>query len=40
MVILEYLEISNKIAIILKDITWIENNNPNFKKAILQGVEL
>ena len=40
MVILEYLERSNKIAVTLKGITWIENNNPNLKKAILQGVEL
>jgi len=40
MVILKYLERSNKIAVTLKGITWIENNNPNLKKAILQGVEL
>lgn len=40
MVILEYLEKSNKIAVTLKGITWIENNNPNLKKAILQGMEL
>lgn len=40
MVILEYLERSNKIAVTLKGITWIENNNPNLKRAILQGLEL
>ena len=40
MVILEYLERSNKIAVTLKGITWIENNNPNIKKAILHGIEL
>ena len=40
MVILEYLERSNKIAVILKGITGIENNNSNLKKAILNGVEL
>lgn len=39
-VILEYLERSNKIAVTLKGITWIENNNPNLKKAIMQGMEL
>ena len=40
MVILRYLEKSNKIGVTLKGITWIENNNPNLKKAILQGMEL
>jgi len=40
MVILQYLEKSNKIAATLKGITWIENNNSNIKKAILQGMEL
>ena len=35
-IILEYLERSNKIAVTLKGITWIENNNPNLKKAILK----
>lgn len=40
MVILEYLEKSNKIAVTLKGITWIENNNPNLKKAIFRGMEL
>jgi len=40
MVILEYLDKSNKIAVSLKGITWIENNNPNLKKAIMQGMEI
>ena len=40
MLILEYLERSNKIAVTLKGITWIENNNPNLKRAILRGMEL
>ena len=40
MVILRYLEKSNKIAVTLDGITWIENNNPNLKKAILQGMEI
>ncbi len=40
MLILRYLEHSNKIAVTLNGITWIENNNPNLKKAILQGMEL
>ena len=40
MVILEYLERSNKIAVTLRGITWIENNNLNLKRAIMQGMEL
>jgi len=40
MVILRYLEKSNKIAVTLNGITWIENNNLNLKKAILQGMEI
>ena len=38
--ILEYLERSNKIAVSLKGITWIRNSNLNLRKAILQGIEL
>ena len=34
MVILEYLEESNKIAVTLKGITWIHNTNTNLRKAI------
>jgi hypothetical protein len=40
MIILEYLEKSNKIAVTLKGITWIENNNSNLKKAIKHGMEI
>ncbi|MDP2925133.1 MAG: hypothetical protein Q8N99_02050 [Nanoarchaeota archaeon] len=40
MLILEYLEKSNKIAATLKGITWIHNTNPNLRKAIYQGLEL
>jgi len=40
MLILEYLEKSNKIAVTLKGITWIYSENPNLKRAILQGMEI
>ena len=40
MVILRYLERSNKIAATLRGITWIENKNPNLKKAIIHGMEI
>jgi hypothetical protein len=40
MIILEYLERSNKIAVTLKGITWIHNPNPNLRTAIRQGLEL
>ena len=40
MVILRYLEKSNKIGVTLNGITWIENNNPTLKRAILQGMEI
>ncbi|MBD3252428.1 hypothetical protein GF386_01725 [Candidatus Pacearchaeota archaeon] len=40
MVILKYLEESNKIAVTLDGITWIHNPNPNLKKAISEGLEL
>jgi hypothetical protein len=40
MVILEYLEKSNKIATALKGITWIENHNTNLKREILKGMQL
>ncbi len=39
-IILEYLEISNKIAVSLKGITWIHNTNVNLRKAIATGIEL
>ena len=40
MVILEYLEKSNKIAVTLKGITWIYNENPNLKKVVREGMRL
>ena len=40
MVILEYLEKSNKIVVTLKGITWIHTTNQNLKKAIERGLEL
>ena len=40
MVILEYLEMSNKILMTIRGITWIHNPNPNLQKAIAEGLEL
>jgi hypothetical protein len=40
MIILAYLESSNKIAVSLKGITWIHNTNPRLRKAITEGLEL
>ncbi|MBD3310849.1 hypothetical protein GF351_06545 [Candidatus Woesearchaeota archaeon] len=40
MIILEYLEESNKIAVSIKGITWIHNTNSNLRKAIQRGLEL
>jgi len=40
MLILEYLERSNKIAVTLKGITWLQNINSNLKKAIIEGLEI
>jgi len=40
MIILDYLEKSNKIAVTLKGITWIHNTNLNLRKAIARGLEL
>ena len=40
MLILQYLEKSNKIAVTLKGITWIHNTNLNLKRAIKEGFEL
>ena len=39
-VILEYLERSNKIAVSLKGITWIQNTNKELRKAVKTGLEL
>ncbi len=38
--ILQYLEESNKILVSIKGITWIHNANPNLKKAISKGLEI
>jgi len=40
MLILFYLEESNKIVVSLKGITWIHNTNPKLKKAIKKGIEI
>lgn len=40
MLILHYLEESNKILVSLKGITWIHNPSLKLKKAIAQGLEL
>jgi len=40
MLILQYLDYSNKIAIGLKGITWIHNSNSLLKKSISEGMEL
>jgi len=39
-IILEYLELSNKIVVTMRGITWIHNPNPNVQKAISKGLEL
>ena len=40
MAILEYLEMSNKIVVSIKGITWIHIPNPKLKKAISKGMRL
>lgn len=40
MLILRYLEYSNKISVGLRGITWIHNLNDNLRKAIHEGMEL
>jgi len=39
-IILEYLELSNKIVVTMRGITWIHNPNPNLQKAIERGLEI
>ncbi|MBD3318508.1 hypothetical protein GF342_01215 [Candidatus Woesearchaeota archaeon] len=39
-IILEYLEMSNKIVVTMRGITWIHNPNKNLQKAIAEGLEL
>ena len=40
MIILEYLEKSNKIVVSLKGISWVHNININMRNAIAKGLEL
>jgi hypothetical protein len=40
MLILDYLEKSNKIAVSLKGLTWIYNPSEKLRRAISQGLEL
>jgi len=40
MVILRYLEESNKILVTLKGITWIHNTHPNLRQAISKALEI
>jgi hypothetical protein len=40
MVILSYLEKSNKIYVSIKGITWIHNTSPRLRKEISKGLEL
>lgn len=40
MLILHYLEESNKILFTARGITWIHNPNPNLRKAISEGIEI
>ncbi len=40
MIILTYLEESNKILATIKGITWIHNTSPRLRKEISEGLEL
>jgi len=40
MIILAYLEKSNKIYVSIKGITWIHNTSPRLRKEISEGLEL
>ncbi|MFH1307379.1 MAG: hypothetical protein ABIH72_00830 [archaeon] len=40
MLILKYLEESNKILVTIDGITWIHNPNPNLRKAISEGMRI
>jgi hypothetical protein len=40
MTILEYLENSNKIAVGLRGITWIQNDNKNLRNVAIHGLGL
>ena len=40
MIILDYLERSNKIDVSVKGLTWIHNTNTNLRNAVNRGLEL
>ncbi len=40
LLILKYLEQSNKILVTLSGITWIHNTNSNLRKALNKGLEI
>ena len=40
MIILSYLEKSNKIFVSIKGITWIHNTSPRLRKEISEGLEI
>lgn len=40
MIVLEYLEESNKIVSTIKGITWIHNTSPRLRKEISKGLEV
>ena len=40
MIILSYLEESNKILVTIKGITWIHNTSPHLRKEISKGLEI
>ncbi len=40
MLILQYLENSNKILVGMKGITWVHNPSPKLRKAIAEGMEI
>lgn len=39
-IIIDYLEMINRIVVTSKGITWIQNNNPRLKKAVSESLEL
>ena len=39
-IILEYLEKSNKVVVSLKGLSWVHNTNSNLRNAIKKGLEL
>ena len=39
-IIIDYLEMANRIAVTSKGITWIHNTNPRLKKAVSERLEL